>query len=204
MIRNSSRMFTVVVMAGLATVVAGCKTTADTKTVGKTSASAESKYPDEPEVTFDQLQGGSVSLASLKGKVVLVNFWATWCEPCRIEIPWLISFQQKYASRGFTLVGVAMDVQGKKIVQPFVEKTQFDVNGQQMTMSYPIFIGNEDIAEKFGGLLGLPSSFLISRDGKVVKRIIGLVSESELEREIELQLSAPAPNSPVSATAATP
>src|SRR5579864_1027464 len=116
--RKSFWLFTLMIFAACSTAIAGCKSVADTKTGGKTSASAESKYPDEPEVTFDQLQGGSVSLASLKGKVVLVNFWATWCEPCRIEIPWLISFQQKYASRGFTLVGVAMDVQGKKIVEP--------------------------------------------------------------------------------------
>jgi thiol-disulfide isomerase/thioredoxin len=202
--RNSSRIFAVVAAAGLAAAFAGCKPVADTKSGGQASASATSKYPDEPDVTFEQLQGGSISLASFKGKVVLVNFWATWCDPCRIEIPWLISFQQKYASRGFTLVGVAMDESGKKVVEPFVEKTEFDVDGQKMTMGYPIVIGNEDIAEKFGGLLGYPSSYLISRDGKIVKRIIGLVSESELAREIELQLAVPAPASSSSATAETP
>lgn len=202
--RNSSRLFTLMILAAFSTALAGCKTVADTKAGGKESTSANSKYTDEPDVTFEQLQGGSVPLASLKGKVVLVNFWATWCDPCRIEIPWLISFQQKYASRGFTLVGVAMDEDGKRVVEPFVEKTQFDVDGQKMTMNYPIVIGNEDVAEKFGGLFGYPSSFLISRDGKIVKRIIGLVSESELEREIELQLSAPAPTSSASATAGSP
>jgi cytochrome c biogenesis protein CcmG/thiol:disulfide interchange protein DsbE len=192
------------ILGAFSTALAGCKTVADTKSGGQASASATSKYPHEPDVTFEQLQGGSVSLASFKGKVVLVNFWATWCDPCRIEIPWLISFQQKYASRGFTLVGVAMDEDGKKVVEPFVEKTRFDVEGQQLTMNYPIVIGNEDVAEKFGGLLGYPSSYLISRDGKIVKRIIGLVSESELAREIELQLSVPPPTTSTSATTATP
>ncbi|HEV2489339.1 MAG TPA: TlpA disulfide reductase family protein [Candidatus Acidoferrales bacterium] len=202
--RNSSRLFTLMILAAFSTALAGCKTVADTKSTGKATASENSKYPDEPDVTFEQLQGGSVSLASFKGRVVLVNFWATWCDPCRIEIPWLISFQQKYASRGFTLVGVAMDESGQKVVQPFVETTQFDVDGQKMNMNYPIVIGNEDIAEKFGGLLGYPSSYLISRDGKIVKRIIGLVSEDELAREIELQLAAPAPTASTSATTATP
>ncbi|HVA16597.1 MAG TPA: TlpA disulfide reductase family protein, partial [Candidatus Dormibacteraeota bacterium] len=94
--------------------------------------------PNEPDVTFPELQGGDLPLASLKGKVVLVNFWATWCEPCQIEIPWMIGFQQKYASQGFTIVGVAMDDDGKKVVDPFVQKSQFDVDGRKMTMSYPI------------------------------------------------------------------
>ncbi len=85
--------------------------------------------PTEPDVTFPELQGGDLALASLKGKVVLVNFWATWCEPCREEIPWLIEFQDKYASQGFTILGVAMDDEGKKVVEPFVRKTEFPVDG---------------------------------------------------------------------------
>lgn len=84
----------------------------------------------EPDVTFSELQGGDLPLASLEGKVVLVNFWATWCEPCREEIPWLIEFQDKYANRGFTILGVAMDTEGKSVVGPFVHKTKFPVDGQ--------------------------------------------------------------------------
>lgn len=87
--------------------------------------------PAEPDVTFPKLQGGDLALASLKGKIVLVNFWATWCEPCREEIPWLIEFQNKYASQGFTILGVAMDDGGKKVVDPFVQKTEFPVDGGQ-------------------------------------------------------------------------
>ena len=85
--------------------------------------------PNAPDVTFKDLQGKDVTLASLKGKVVVVNFWATWCEPCQIEIPWMIEFQQKYGDKGFTLLGVAMDEEGKSVVDPFVQKTQFDVDG---------------------------------------------------------------------------
>lgn len=155
----------------------------------KTKFVSKSGPPSAPDVTFDQLQGGDLPLASLKGKVVLVNFWATWCEPCQIEIPWMIGFQQKYARQGFTILGVAMDDSGKKVVDPFVHNTQFDVDGTKMTMSYPIMIGNEDIAEKFGGLIGLPTSVLISRDGKVVKRFIGLVNHDQLQTEIEKQLA---------------
>jgi thiol-disulfide isomerase/thioredoxin len=199
--RNSTRMLAVVAVAGIAAAFGGCKTAADVKSAAQSSSAASSRFQDEPDVTFQLLNGSNLPLASLKGKVVLVNFWATWCDPCREEIPWLISFQQEYASRGFTLVGVAMDDAGQKVVAPFVQNTEFNVDGTKSTMNYPIVLGNEDIAEKFGGLFGYPSSFLISRDGKIVKRIIGLVSKEELAREIELQLAVPAPASSAPATA---
>ena len=155
----------------------------------KTTFVSKPGPPKEPDVTFPELQGGDLPLASLKGKVVLVNFWATWCEPCQIEIPWMIAFQQRYAGQGFTILGVAMDKEGKKVVDPFVHTKQFDVNGTKMTMTYPIMLGNDDIAEKFGGLIGYPSSFLISRDGKVVKRFFGLVDHDQYQTAIEQQLA---------------
>jgi thiol-disulfide isomerase/thioredoxin len=138
-----------------------------------------------PDVTFKDLDGKDVSLASLKGKVVVVNFWATWCDPCREEIPWLIEYQQKYADKGFTILGVAMDEEGKPTVQPFVETTPFNVNGHPTTMNYPIVLGNDELADKFGGLLGMPTSFVISRDGKIAKKYIGLVNREALAKDIE-------------------
>jgi thiol-disulfide isomerase/thioredoxin len=142
-------------------------------------------YPDEPEVTFQSLDGRNVSLGSFKGKVVLVNFWATWCEPCKAEIPGLIDFQRKYWDKGFTILGVAMDDEGKKVVEPFVQGEKFDVDGQKVLMNYPIMIGNDAIANKFGGIIGFPTSVLISRDGKVIKRFIGLVNMDSLKKDIQ-------------------
>lgn len=142
----------------------------------------------EPEVTFKDLDDKEVPLSQYKGKVVLVNFWATWCEPCQIEIPWLIEIQQKYSSRGFTVLGVDVDEEGKKAVAPFVAKERFNVNGQKLAMNYPILLGNDAVADKFGGLLGYPTSFLISRDGKIVKRIQGLIDYQEITQAIESQL----------------
>ena len=141
-----------------------------------------------PEITIKDLQGRNVSLSEFKGKVVLVNFWATWCEPCRIEIPWMIKYQQKYGPRGFTVLGIAMDDEGRRAVEPFVRNERFDVDGQQAAMNYPILLGSDQIAQKFGGIIGLPTSILISRDGKKVKTVIGLVNYDELEKLIESQL----------------
>jgi thiol-disulfide isomerase/thioredoxin len=141
-----------------------------------------------PAVTFKNLDGADVTLAQYKGTVVLVNFWATWCDPCYVEIPWLIEMQQKYAAKGFTILGVSMDEEGKAAVVPFLAKERFNVNGQKLPMNYPIVIGNDDVADKFGGLLGYPTSFLISKDGKIVKKVQGLISYEELTKAIEAQL----------------
>jgi len=138
-----------------------------------------------PDVHFKDIEDKDEALADYHGKVVLVNFWATWCEPCRVEIPWLIEMQQKYGPRGFTVLGVAMDEEGKSVVAPFVSKEQFDVGGIKQKMTYPIVIGNDAIADKFGGLLGYPTSFLISRDGKRVKRITGLIGYEDVSHDVE-------------------
>src|ERR1700721_451686 len=101
----------VIMLAATAAGFAGCKTG------GSQAASLGTgkPLPNEPEVTFKDLQGNDVSLASLKGKVVLVNFWATWCEPCQVEIPWMINFQKKYADKGFTLPGAGWDEEEKSV-----------------------------------------------------------------------------------------
>src|SRR6202040_426886 len=142
----------------------------------------------EPELKLKTVDGKDVSLADYKGKVVFVNFWATWCDPCRVEIPWLIAMQRKYGPKGFTVLGVAMDEEGKSVVAPFVAKERFTVEGQPAPMSYPILLGNDAAADKFGGLLGYPTSVLISRDGKQVQHITGQINGDEVTKAIESQL----------------
>jgi cytochrome c-type biogenesis protein len=141
-----------------------------------------------PELTLKDLDGKDVSLSEYKGKVVLVNFWATWCEPCRIEIPWLIEMQKQYGPKGFVILGIALDEEGKSVVEPFVAKERFEVNGEKLPMSYKILIGNDDAADKFGGLFGYPTSVLISRDGKQIKRVTGMISQDEMSKAVESQL----------------
>lgn len=138
-----------------------------------------------PDFTLKDLDEHDVSLRQFKGKVVLVNFWATWCGPCRIEIPWLVELQDKYAARGFTVLGVAMDEEGESAVAPFVQKERFKVGGTSRSINYPIVLGDDATADKFGGLLGFPTSVLISKDGRVIKRVDGLVSYDEIDKAIQ-------------------
>lgn len=140
---------------------------------------------DEPAVTFTDLEGSSVPLDSLKGKVVLVNFWATWCDPCFAEVPTLVALQQKYGTQNFVLLGVAMDEEGKSVVAPFVKARTFDVQGRQLPMNYKIVLGNDEIATKFGGMLGYPTTIMISPDGKIVEKIVGGLNLADMETQIE-------------------
>ena len=167
-------------------IAAGPRTAQSSAPVAKLSTAGMKPAPD---LTLKDLSGKEVSLKDFSGKVVLVNFWATWCDPCRTEIPWLIELQKKYSGQGFVVLGVSMDDEGQKVVQPFVEKERFDVSGQKLAMNYPILIGDSDAADKFlggiGGIVGLPTSVLISRDGKRVKNMIGPVDPDQLDRDIQ-------------------
>jgi thiol-disulfide isomerase/thioredoxin len=181
------------VTLGVTLAAAGCKKSANvSQENGSNAAGASSgaSVGGGPETTLaiPALDGSEATIAQYKGKVVLVNFWATWCQPCKIEIPWLIEFNQKYGPKGLVILGVAMDDEGKKKVEPFVQKQQFTVNGQPAQMNYTILLGSDKIADKFGGLIGLPTSVLYSRDGKKIKTIIGLINYDDLSKALQSQL----------------
>ena len=157
---------------------------------GAAAGGAESaNLSPEPDVTFKDLTGKGIPLSSFKGQVVLLNFWGTWCEPCQHEIPLLIDIQNKYASKGFTLVGAATNDEDAT-VDKFIHTSEFNVGGQEMKMNYPVVMNNDDNVAKFGGILGMPTTYLITRDGKIAKRYIGSLdqNEAQLEKDIENQL----------------
>lgn len=129
-----------------------------------------------PDYALPDVKGSTVNSGNFKGKVVLVNFWATWCEPCIVEIPWFIEFQKKYGPQGLEIVGISLDETGLKDVKPFVEKHN---------MTYTVLLGNDDIAGQFGGVRGLPTSFIIDRDGKYYSRHQGLVNHDDVEEELQ-------------------
>jgi peroxiredoxin len=133
---------------------------------------------DEPAPTFSvkTLDGDKVSLAGLRGEVVLVNFWATWCPPCRLEMPGFESVYNAYRDRGFTVVGLATDVNGLSLVEAFVRDNH---------ITYPVAMASDDVRLKYGGVDALPQSFLLDKQGRVRKIVAGVFSEGALRRAID-------------------
>jgi len=144
------------------------------------SASALQGKP-APDFSLASLDGkATLKLSDFKGKAVLLNFWATWCEPCKIEMPWFVELQKQYGPQGLQVLGVAMDDTDPKDISEFAHK---------MGVNYPIAVGKEAVGDQYGGIPYLPSTFYIDRDGKVVDRVYGLVSRSEIEDDIKKALS---------------
>ena len=133
-----------------------------------------------PDFSLQSLDGKTMRLSDFRGKAVLLNFWATWCGPCKIEMPWFIDLQKEYGSQGLQIVGVAMDDASKEDIAKFAK---------DMGVNYPILIGKDSVGEEYGGVNGLPESFLIARDGHIVDRIIGLRGKAEIEDSIKKALS---------------
>ncbi|MCU0228656.1 MAG: TlpA family protein disulfide reductase [Bryobacterales bacterium] len=132
-----------------------------------------------PEFALEDADGNTVKLSELKGKVVLLNFWATWCPPCRIEIPWFVDMEREFKDRGFAVIGVAMDDEGWDVVKPFIKEAK---------VNYRMVLGTEELAQLYSGVQGLPTSFVIDRNGRIASTHMGIVSRSVFEDEIRALL----------------
>jgi len=133
-----------------------------------------------PGFSLQDLNGQPLELASYRGKVVLLDFWATWCTPCRGEIPHFVEFQDKYGPQGLQVIGISMDDSAKPVDEFY----------RQFKMNYPVALGNEKVATAYGGVLGLPVTFLIGRDGTVAAKYIGEVQMPTVQQAIESLLQA--------------
>ena len=140
-----------------------------------------------PDFTLQALDGKDMRLSDLRGKAVLLNFWATWCTPCKIEMPWFVELQNEYGPQGLQIVGVAMDDSSKDDIAKFAK---------DMGVNYPVLLGKEAVGDAYGGVPALPESFFIGRDGKIVDKIIGLKSKGEIEDSIRKALDTQAASSP--------
>jgi peroxiredoxin len=129
-----------------------------------------------PEFTLKDSTGKVVHLSDYKGKVVLLDFWATWCGPCNIEIPWFTEFERKYKVRGFEVVGISMDDDGWKAIQPFVT---------QKSINYRIVLGDDKTGDLYGGIEALPTTFVVDREGRIASVHVGLSGRKEFQDAIE-------------------
>jgi cytochrome c biogenesis protein CcmG/thiol:disulfide interchange protein DsbE len=163
------------VLAG-ALIVSACTYSSDNANAAPADAKkgAQAKKT-APNFTLKDIDGRPVKLSDFRGKIVLLNFWATWCGPCKVEIPWFIEFEQKYKDRGLVVIGVSMDEEGWSVVKPYVADRR---------INYRIVVGTEKVGQAYGGVESLPTSFIIDKEGRIVSTHVGLVSKSDYEDEI--------------------
>lgn len=142
-----------------------------------------------PAFTLKDTAGRKVSLSDYKGRAVIVDFWATWCAPCKVEIPWLEQFHNQYASQGLEILGVSEDdLDPDDKAKLASEKKQIADKAIQLKMNYPVLIDDASVSTPYGGIDGLPTTFFIDRDGKVVASTVGLTPRDEIEADIKKAL----------------
>jgi peroxiredoxin len=168
----------------LGCIVSGCSTPSPRGRAPAVKADKDRKAA--PDFALKDADGKVVHLSDYRGKVVLLDFWATWCGPCKIEIPWFIEMQRRNKDHGFEVLGIAMDDEGWETVKPFLA---------ELGVNYRVVMGNDTTAQLYGGVDALPTTFLIDRAGKIAAVHIGLTSKKDFEDGVEQLLQSPAPAS---------
>lgn len=142
------------------------------------AAKADAPQAGKPAPAWElkDVDGKPVKSADFKGKVVVLDFWATWCPPCRAEIPSFVALQKQYGQDGLQVVGVSLDEKGPAVVKPFMKK---------MGINYPVVMGTPAVTDAYGGIEGIPTTFIIDREGRIVSRHTGLESKATFEKEIK-------------------
>jgi thiol-disulfide isomerase/thioredoxin len=140
-----------------------------------TGASCKAEGPANLNLTLKDMRDADFKMSSLKGKVVLVNFWASWCAPCLAEIPEFIKVREAYSEKGFEILGISTDDTPEQL-RDFAERNK---------VNYPLVQVTAEVEEAYGPVFGLPTSILVARDGSVCKRHFGPLSREELEKELK-------------------
>ncbi len=143
------------------------------------TAEEATSLPAAPDFTLLGLDGGTVRLSDYRGRVVIVDFWATWCPPCREEIPHFVNLQQQYGERGLTVIGISVDQGGPEAVEAFA---------REHGINYPIVMADNDVDRAYGGIRGIPTTFVIDRQGRIVKKYIGYQDRRVFEQDIQALL----------------
>ena len=129
-----------------------------------------------PDFTLNDLDGKPFRMSDTKGSVVILDFWATWCPPCRMEIPHFEALYKQYKAKGLEIVGVALDRGGIKVIKPFIKDAG---------VTYPIVIGNQAVANAYGGIRGIPTTFIIDREGRIVEKAVGYRNKEFFESRVK-------------------
>ena len=129
-----------------------------------------------PNFSLKSADGSVVELAKLKGKVVVVNFWATWCGPCRSEIPGFLEVYKQYKPKGLEIVGVSLDRGGWAEVKPFVERYK---------INYPVVVGDGNLADAYGGIEAIPTTFVVDKNGNIVNKHLGYLNKAAFEKMVK-------------------
>lgn len=177
-------IFLVLVVVITAMLVFGRKKSSVSANTGSKITEGSFKGKPAPDFSLETLDGKTLKLSDLRGKAVVLNFWATWCSPCKAEMPWFVDFQKQYAGEGLQIVGVAMDDSDKKDIEKFA---------QQMGVNYPVVLGKESLADQYGGVEFLPTTFYIDRSGNIQDRVFGIVDRQETEASMKKVLASAAP-----------
>ncbi|MDP8990924.1 MAG: TlpA family protein disulfide reductase [Acidobacteriota bacterium] len=162
-----SRIQVAAVSSALLLFLAGCSHPRELK--------SEGQRQNAPNFTLKDADGNPVNLADYRGKVVLVNFWATWCGPCEVEIPWFVEFEKEYRDQGFAVLGLSMDDDGWKSVRPYIASHK---------INYRVMIASEVVSQQFGDIEALPTSFVLDRRGRIATNHVGLVDKRDYQNEI--------------------
>jgi len=143
---------------------------------GENATNITCKTSSAPVWELQDVGGKTVRSADFKGKVVILDFWATWCAPCRAEIPDFIALQKQYENQGLVVIGASVDEGGADVVKPFAQK---------LGINYPVVLADEKTQEAFGGIEAVPTTFIIDREGRIVKEHMGFADKDKFENEIK-------------------
>jgi len=143
-------------------------------------AKSNSNHPLAPAFTLTDIFGETLSLSDYKGKVVMLDFWATWCGPCRIEIPGFVELQDRYRDQGLSIIGISLDDSSEPVMEFY----------KQFKMNYSVAVGNDSLGALYGGIFGMPTTFLIGRDGRIYSKHVGATDVGVFEEEVKVLLAA--------------
>jgi len=129
-----------------------------------------------PDFTLKNQHGEKISLSDYRGKVVILNFWATWCPPCKAEVPGFVEMYNEHKDDGLVILGVSLDRDGWRSVAPFIRNHE---------VSYPVVIGNRDVAEAYGNIQSIPTTFVLDKQGKIQRKYVGLRDEKVFENDFQ-------------------